>query len=145
MGSQADCLHFHKKYVLYITNREITLKHGVPSLKHSSRAGAEDVFRRDSEFQMKCVSADWNLREAERTKMGDATLRELTRNYALRAREFSDSVARLGRFGRIGPDFIGAMEEVEKFRALCLRAGDELSQHIDAQGRGSRRDTAGQP
>jgi hypothetical protein len=80
----------------------------------------------------------------EGTDLGDIALRELTREYALRAREFSDSVARLGRFHHIGSGFIEAIREVERCRALCLAAAGHLNQYIDAQDSASRRDTAGQ-
>jgi hypothetical protein len=123
----------------------------VHELDHAA-AGAGSVVGAVPKIRVPCLSSDSDCVSVESCesprrkgpKMGDTVLRELIQNYALWAREFSDSVARLGRFDRIGPSFIGAMNEVERCRALCLKAGDELSQHIDAQGRGSRRDTAGQ-
>ena len=56
--------------------------------------------------------------------------RELTQRYALRAREFSDAVAQLGKHAEIGPDFVGLMQEIRRRQALCKAAADELDGFI---------------
>jgi hypothetical protein len=57
--------------------------------------------------------------------------RELVEAYAIRAREFSDAVARLGQHSHVGPDFLEVWEEIRRRQALCVEAGDELGRYID--------------
>jgi hypothetical protein len=57
--------------------------------------------------------------------------RELTANYAIRARQFSDAVARLGQHRHIGPGFLGLLQQVMTLQALCLEAGSELQSYVE--------------
>jgi hypothetical protein len=75
--------------------------------------------------------------------MNDSLLHELTQNYALRAREYSDAVARLGRFKEFGADFMKALYQAEKCRASCSVAGDKLARYIAAPDRAIRSASAG--
>jgi hypothetical protein len=59
---------------------------------------------------------------------------ELTRTYALRAREFSDAVARLGQHHRIGPEFVGLIRETKRLRRLCDEAANQLDLYISQAG-----------
>jgi len=60
--------------------------------------------------------------------------RELVRVYAIRAREFSDTAARLGKQARIGPEFLELLDEVKQRHVLCDAAGDELDRYIEQMG-----------
>jgi hypothetical protein len=60
--------------------------------------------------------------------------RELIEVYAIRAREFSDAVARLGQYSQVGPEFLRAWEEIQQRLALCNAAGDELGRYINETG-----------
>ena len=57
-------------------------------------------------------------------------VRKLVELYALRAREFSDAVARLGRHQQIGPETFGLIQELERLRGLCDAAAAELDRYI---------------
>ena len=57
-------------------------------------------------------------------------VRKLLELYALRAREFSDAVARLGRHQQIGPETLGLIQEIERLRGLCDAAAAELDRYI---------------
>ena len=63
---------------------------------------------------------------------------ELVRVYAIRAREFSESAARLGQQASIGPEFLQWWREVQRRRALCNDAGDELNRFIERVGPASK-------
>ena len=63
---------------------------------------------------------------------------ELVRVYAIRAREFSESAARLGQQARIGPEFLEWWREVQRRHALCNAAGDELNRYIERVGPASK-------
>lgn len=56
--------------------------------------------------------------------------RELVKIYAIRAREFSDAVARLGRHAEMGPESLSLLQEIRRRRELCCSAGDEIERHI---------------
>ena len=56
---------------------------------------------------------------------------ELVRVYAIRAREFSESAARLGQQASIGPEFLKWWREVQRRHALCNDAGAELNRYIE--------------
>jgi hypothetical protein len=58
----------------------------------------------------------------------------LVQVYALRAREFSDVVARLGKHTHPGPDTFGLLEEIQRLQTLCIAAGDELSRYLEKKG-----------
>ena len=51
--------------------------------------------------------------------------------FALRAREFSDEVARLGRYHLIDAAFVGVMQEVERRRIACDAAREGIERHED--------------
>jgi hypothetical protein len=74
-------------------------------------------------------------RNAIDINMDDSLLHELTQQYAVRARQHSDAVARLGRFKELGPDFMKALYQAEECRASCPAAGDKLAQYIAARDR----------
>ncbi|HEY7391342.1 MAG TPA: hypothetical protein VH640_22695 [Bryobacteraceae bacterium] len=57
--------------------------------------------------------------------------RELIEVYAIRAREFSDAVARLGQYSHVGPEFLEVWQEIQQRLALCNAAGEELGRYID--------------
>jgi hypothetical protein len=66
-------------------------------------------------------------------------LREVTQLYAIRAREFSEAVARLGQIDEIGPDLWILMEEIIRRHVLCNAAGDEFDRYVQEEahfGRG---------
>ena len=57
----------------------------------------------------------------------DALLRSLTEQFARTAREFSDAVARLGRYTDIEPErLLDLLEEVKLRRRLCADAEESL-------------------
>jgi len=56
---------------------------------------------------------------------------ELVRVYAIRAREFSESAARLGQQASIGPEFLKWWREVQRRHALCNDAGAELNRYME--------------
>jgi hypothetical protein len=60
--------------------------------------------------------------------------RDLVRAYALRAREFSDTVAKLGTYVDTGPEFTAQILEIEKRRAICQEAADQLDLYILKHG-----------
>jgi hypothetical protein len=61
-------------------------------------------------------------------------LRELVQRYALRAREFSDAVARLGEHAHIGPEFLQVMEEIKRLHVFCSATENELDRYIAQAG-----------
>ena len=62
-------------------------------------------------------------------------VRKLLELYALRAREFSDAVARLGRHQQIGPETLGLIQEIERLRGLCDAAAAELDRYISQRAK----------
>ena len=62
-------------------------------------------------------------------------VRKLVELYALRAREFSDAVARLGRHQQIGPETLGLIQEIERLRGLCDAAATELDRYISQRAK----------
>jgi hypothetical protein len=62
-------------------------------------------------------------------------LRELEEEYARRAREFSDTVARLGQHNQIGPEISGLMIEIRRKHGLCSEAAEKLDRYIEQQSR----------
>jgi len=60
--------------------------------------------------------------------------RELVEVYAVRAREFSDAVARLGQHENSGAEFEELMAEIRRRHALCRAAGDELERYLEQRG-----------
>lgn len=63
------------------------------------------------------------------------TRRQAIELYALRAREFSDAVAGLGRDQQIERELILLLREIKRLRALCDEAAVELDRHT-SQTRG---------
>jgi len=59
-------------------------------------------------------------------------LHELTQVYAVRARQFSETVARLGTINSNGPDLVRLMRKIKRRRALCDAASAELDRYIAA-------------
>ena len=59
--------------------------------------------------------------------------RELLQLYAVQAREFSDTVARLGQHehAEIGRDALTLIEEIKRRQALCSAVGDDLDRYIE--------------
>jgi hypothetical protein len=51
--------------------------------------------------------------------------------FALRAREYSDEVARLGTFQQFGQAFLDAVAEVDRRRVLCEKAQEELVRRLN--------------
>jgi hypothetical protein len=58
------------------------------------------------------------------------TFRELAQLYAIRAREFSETVARLGQIEETGPDLMRLLREINRRRALCSSAAEELDRYV---------------
>jgi len=65
-------------------------------------------------------------------------LKSLSEEYALRAREFSDTVALLGRHSLVGPEFLKLFEEIKSQRASCRDAEERLEQYIRQQNNNSQ-------
>ena len=61
--------------------------------------------------------------------------RRLAEVYAIRAREFSDAVARLGRHGQIGPEFLALIDEIKRRRGLCDAVAAELDRYISQRAK----------
>jgi hypothetical protein len=57
-------------------------------------------------------------------------LRKLVRQYAIRAREFSDAVASLGEHARNGPELPG-LSEIRRLQALCISSSRELERYVE--------------
>jgi hypothetical protein len=55
---------------------------------------------------------------------------QLIERYAMRAREFSDAVALLGRHKHITQEFVGLVREIKRLRELCDEAAAEVDRHI---------------
>ena len=55
------------------------------------------------------------------------TQRQAIELYAMRAREFSDAVAGLGRHQKIERELLGLLREIERLRGLCDEAAAELN------------------
>ena len=59
----------------------------------------------------------------------------LIETYAVRSRQFSDTVAQMGRrSAQSGHSFLEAMEESGKLRALCDSAYAQLHKHVSDHG-----------
>ena len=58
------------------------------------------------------------------------TQRQAMEVYAMRAREFSDAVARLGRHPQIERELLGLLDEIKRLRDLCDEAAAELDADI---------------
>ena len=66
--------------------------------------------------------------------MEQTTWRVLLERYALRAREFSDAVARLGHANLLPAQCRQLLEEVCARRDSCLAAAEEVEQYLRQDG-----------
>jgi hypothetical protein len=57
-------------------------------------------------------------------------LKSLSEQYARRAREFSDSVALLGRHDSLGPEILKLFKKIKRQRELCSDAEQKLERYI---------------
>ena len=57
-------------------------------------------------------------------------LRELIELYALRAREYYETVSRLGQHKEIGRELLGLMEEIKRRRTLCDETAEKLDRYV---------------
>jgi hypothetical protein len=60
--------------------------------------------------------------------------RELVKDYAIRAREFSEAVAILGQHHPLGSESLRQLAEIEDRQAACGAAADALERYIELQG-----------
>jgi hypothetical protein len=54
----------------------------------------------------------------------------LTEDYAIRARQYYEAVARLGYCHPTQREFLDLLEEIERLQALCLDAGKRLESSL---------------
>jgi hypothetical protein len=75
-------------------------------------------------------------------------LRKLLQLYAIRAREFSEAVARLGEHerdhGKIEPEFLRLLEEIERRQAHCQTSGEDLRRYVAKEAPGALLSAPGQ-
>ena len=57
-------------------------------------------------------------------------LKSLSEQYAHRAREFSDSVALLGRHNSVGPEVLKLFRKIKRQRGLCGDAEEKLERYL---------------
>ena len=57
-------------------------------------------------------------------------LRSLLEQYAVRAREFSDSVALLGHHNSVGPEVLKLLKKIKRQRELCTDAEEKLKRYL---------------
>jgi hypothetical protein len=62
--------------------------------------------------------------------MGKSLWRILVERYAMRAREFSDAVALLGKTGLSQPERRKLLEAIRERHAACMAAADEVDRYI---------------
>jgi hypothetical protein len=62
-------------------------------------------------------------------------LRELSQLYARRARELSESVARLGQYHDLGPELLELMKEIRQHRSLCDEIAEKVDRYIEQHTR----------
>jgi hypothetical protein len=60
-------------------------------------------------------------------------LKSLSEQYARRAREFSDSVALLGRHNSVGPEVLKLFKKIKRQRELCGDAEEKLERYIQQE------------
>lgn len=74
----------------------------------------------------------------------DVQFRSLTEQFARTAREFSDAVARLGRYKDVEPEqLLGPLEEVKLRHRLCAEAEESLELSLRRNGHRAKVDQAG--
>jgi hypothetical protein len=68
-----------------------------------------------------------------------ALLKTLAEKYALRAREFSDTVALLGHHAEVTPEVLELFKKIKLRRGLCADAEKEIEQYLlaESSGRGA--------
>jgi hypothetical protein len=72
----------------------------------------------------------------ETVRETDKKWHKLVQRYAIRAREFSDTVAALGRGAHFGPiECVEQLEEIRTRRALCDEAAEECPASTSFPGR----------
>jgi hypothetical protein len=64
-------------------------------------------------------------------------LKSLSEQYARRAREFSDTVALLGRHNSVGPEVLKLFKEIKRQRALCGDAEEKLERYMKQENENS--------
>jgi len=69
-------------------------------------------------------------------------LKSLSEQYARRAREFSDTVALLGRHDRMGPEVLGLFKQIQRKRALCCDAEQKFARFIQLENENSKSEGA---
>jgi hypothetical protein len=60
-------------------------------------------------------------------------LKSLSEQYARRARQFSDSVALLGRHNSVGPEVMKLFKKIQRQRELCGDAEQKLERYIQQE------------
>ena len=83
---------------------------------------------------MICHTALDNMRPTSQSK-GRTHLLDSVEVYVLRARQYSDAVARLGRHDHAGPDLSALVNEIKRLRTLCDEAAGKLDQYISRNGK----------
>ena len=72
------------------------------------------------------------------SEMEQSTWRVLVERYAIRAREFSDAVAALGR-ANLPPAECGELfDAIEKCKETCLAAAEEIDQYVKQRANAAR-------
>jgi hypothetical protein len=67
-------------------------------------------------------------------------LRSLSEQYARRACELSDTVARLGRHEEIGPELVGLLRRITQLRELCGEAEAKLGRYVQQENGEAKED-----
>ena len=57
-------------------------------------------------------------------------LKSLSEKYARRAREFSDTVALLGKHDEVTPELLNLLTEIRRRRALCADAEEKIERYL---------------
>ncbi|HKE21508.1 MAG TPA: hypothetical protein VKB88_03900 [Bryobacteraceae bacterium] len=65
-------------------------------------------------------------------------LRSLSEQYARRARELSDTVARLGRHEEVGPELVGLLKRITQLRELCGEAEAKLARYVQQENHAAK-------
>jgi hypothetical protein len=63
------------------------------------------------------------------------SLKSLSQKYARRAREFSDTVALLGKHEEVTPELLKLLREIRRRRALCVDAEEKIERYVQVRGR----------
>ena len=69
----------------------------------------------------------------------DRIWRELVQSFAIRAREFSDAVATLGRAAHVGSEGSGALlDEIYAKQKLCVALAEQVERYINTKAAAAR-------